>query len=275
VTCEIPPIRPERGYEASASVKLRPRYEDITQDGRLQLTALMPAVGSLWKSLDTTGVVDQLRAQGVLPILQRLVIRGERGPFSVNVPIQCSGTWRIAREDGGDRIFLDMWLEARAPHASTLGPAPSADAELALVGRVYVEHVFTRPFAPPAERKVTRLDLRGFPSVPEDARPFASAEALFAEHRLLPVRRHRFGLMHTDSNQHVNSLVYPRLFEEAVAEEEPGLLAEALELRYRKPFFAGDPAVLSVAHVGQGVSLGAFAPPDADRPSTAVSMRRG
>jgi hypothetical protein len=156
-----------------------------------------------------------------------------------------------------------------------LGPAPSADAELVLVGRVYVEHVFTRPFAPPAERKVTRLDLRGFPSVPEDARPFASAEALVADHRLTTVRQHRFGLMHTDSNQHVNSLVYPRLFEEAAAEEEPGLLAEALELRYRKPFFAGDRAALSLAHLAGGVALGAFAPPEADRPSATVSMRRG
>lgn len=274
MVCEIPPLRPERGFEASATATLRPRYEDVSQDGRLQLTALMPALGKVWKSLDTSGMLTELRAQGILPILQRLTIRGERGPFSVTVPIECSGTWRIAREADGERLFLDMWLEARAPHASTLGSAPPAEAERVLVGRAYVEHVFTRPFASPAERKVTRLDVRGLPPVPEDTRPFASAEALIAEHRLTTVREHRFGLMHTDSNQHVNSLVYPRLFEEALTEQDPGLLADAVELRYRKPFFAGDRAVLSLAHGERGVAFGAFTAPGAERPNAAVSMRR-
>jgi hypothetical protein len=273
VHCEIPPIRPERGFETSATVRLRPRYEDISQDGRLQLTSLFPAIGGLWKSLGSTGILEELRTKMILPIMQRLIIQGEPGPFSVNVPIECTGTWRVAREADGDRLFLDMWLEARAPHASTLGPSPPTDAEQVLVGRVYVEHVFTRPFAPPPERKVTRLDVRGLPAVPEDARVFSSAEALIAKHRLATVREHRFGLMHTDSNQHVNSLVYPRLFEEALAVEEPTLLAEAVELRYRKPFFAGDRAVLSLAKVASGIAVAAFTPPDADKPNATASMR--
>lgn len=271
---EIPPLRPERGFESTATARLRPRYEDISQDGRLQLTALSTAVGAVWKSLEATGTLEELRTQGVLPILQRLVMRGEPGPFSVNVPIECTGTWRVARETDGDRIFLDMWLDAHAPHAMTLGPGPAPDAERVLVGRVYVEHVFTRPFAPASERKVSRLDLRGLPPLPEDTRPFASAEALIAEHRLTNVREHRFGLLHTDSNQHVNSLVYPRLFEEALALEEPERLADAVELRYRKPFFAGDRATLSLAHIGSGIAVGAFTPPDADRPNSTAAIRR-
>lgn len=272
--CEIPPIRPARGFESSTTVRLRSRYEDISQDGRLQLTTLMAAVGGVWKSLEGTGMLEELRTKGVLPILQRLVICGERGPFSVTVPIECTGTWRVARETDGDRIFLDMWLEARAPHASTLGPSPAPDAESACVGRVYVEHVFTRPFAPASERKVTQLDVRGLPSMPEDARPFASAEALIAEHRLTKVREQRFGLMHTDSNQHVNSLVYPRMFEEVLAQEVPERLADAVELRYRKPFFVGDRATLSLAHIGEGLAVCAFTPPDADKPNATASMRR-
>jgi acyl-CoA thioesterase FadM len=55
-----------------------------------------------------------------------------------------------------------------------------------------------------------------------------------------------FGLVHTDSNQHVNSLVYPQLFEEfairrlASHGERTPVLARALEIAYRKPCFAGD-----------------------------------
>lgn len=274
MTCEIPPIPPERGFESTATTKLRPRYEDISQDGRLQLTALMPAAGAVWLLLYKAGILDELRTGGILPILQRLIVRGEAGPFSVNVPILCTGTWRVSREADGDRLFLDMWVEARAPHASTFGPAPAADAEPVVVGRAYIEHVFTRPFASQSERKVTRLEVRGLPSVPEDARAFASADALVAGHALTTVREHRFGLMHTDSNQHVNSLVYPRLFEEALAESEPERLAEAVELRYRKPFFAGNRAVLSVARLDGPLAIGAFTPPDADRPSATAAMLR-
>jgi hypothetical protein len=55
-----------------------------------------------------------------------------------------------------------------------------------------------------------------------------------------------FGLDHTDSNQHVNSLVYPRLFAEAALrrlaelERPRRLLIRALDIAYRKPSFAGD-----------------------------------
>jgi hypothetical protein len=293
--CAIPPIPPARGYESSATAELYPRYEDITQDGRVQLTTLMPGLGAVWGALGSDDKLEVFREHGILPILRRLIITGERGPFSVHVPISVSGTWRLARETDGDRIFLDMWLEARAPIAMTLAPPPARDAERVLVGRLYAEHVVTRPFASPAERKVTRLDLPGLrlPAVPEDAHPFEEAEALVAGHALEPVRDHVFGMMHTDSNQHVNSLVYPRLFEEAfvdtavragVLTKPETLLARAVELRYRRPFFAGERATIALharsisAGPRRAVAVGTFSPAGQTpgspppRPSCTVAM---
>ena len=52
--------------------------------------------------------------------------------------------------------------------------------------------------------------------------------------------------MHTDSNQHVNSLVYPRLFEEAALRRlaasgrSTAVLARSLRIAYRRPSFAGE-----------------------------------
>lgn len=238
------------------------------------LTALMPGLGAVWSSLGDAERLDTFRLQGILPILRRIVIVGEPGPFSANVSIRYSGTWRLAREDGGDRIFLNMWLDALAPRASTFGPTPGPDAERILVGRVFAEHVVTRPFAPASERKVTRLEVPGIPSVPEDVFPFEEAEALVADRVLEPAGDHPFGMKHTDSNQHVNSLVYPRLFEEAVLRRHgnPALLARALEIRYRKPFFAGDRAALAIAVDGT-TAFGAFAPTEGAKPSCTIAMR--
>ena len=54
-----------------------------------------------------------------------------------------------------------------------------------------------------------------------------------------------FGLLHTDSNMHVNSLAYLRTFEEAALRRfvELGrganVLGRTLDIAYRKPCFAG------------------------------------
>ena len=252
----IPPLPPARGPDQDGgTAEIMPRYEDIMQDGRMQLTALMPGLGAaLWKGLlSKFTALETFRSQGILPILRRLVVVGEDRPVSVHIPLRYEGSFRLAREKDGDRLFANMWLEARAPIATTLGPTPPADAPYERVGRVFAEHVITRPFAPPAERKVTRLDAPGIPPIPEDEHPFETAEALVegASGALEDAGEVVFGMMHTDSNQHVNSLVYPRLFEELAVRRlvqdaripaAHELLARALELRWRRPFFAGDRA---------------------------------
>ncbi len=125
------------------------------------------------------------------------------------------------------------------------------------MGRIFAEHVLTRPFASPAERKVTRLDAPGIPPVPEDEHVLESTEALVesADGPLEEAGDFVFGALHTDSNQHVNSLVYPRVFEELVTRRlvqdarvpsAEKLSARAIELRWRRPFFAGERATIAM-----------------------------
>ncbi|AKV03338.1 hypothetical protein AKJ09_10001 [Labilithrix luteola] len=277
----IPPLPPrsyaefEEGFKDSGTAELLPRYEDITQDGRVILTALAHGLGaSAWRTLlRELPAIERFREEGILPILSRMVIVGEQGPFSVNTPVRYVGTWRFARERNGDRLFLNMWLEARAPVASTFGPTPGRNAETAVCGRIFAEHVITRPFGPPEKRKVTRLEAPGIPATVEEY-DFESAESLVGDATLEDGGDMQFGLMHTDSNQHVNSLVYPRLFEEAVVRrlfsssssssssapelsvDPKSLVARAVEMRWRKPFFTGDRAQLGLRLV----------PPPADSP---------
>lgn len=288
VVSPIPPIPAARGYESSGSAKLMPRYEDITQDGNVHLSSLMTGLTAVWRTLAHGKQLQAMVRKGILPILNRIVMHGEDGPFSVHTPIHVEGTWRLSRERGGERLFLDMWLDAHAPHAQTHAKQPNEHAERVLVGRIYAEHVVTRPFTKnPAERKVTRFeDLPGVPEIPEDEHAYEDASALVAGHALEPMREHVFAMMHTDANQHVNSLAYPRLFEEvaaaraieqALTEKPELLLARAIELRYRKPFFAGDRALITAAMRPTASSLaavGAFLPASGDpaKPSATVAM---
>lgn len=287
----IPPLPPSRGPgQDGGTAAILPRYEDITQDGRLQLTALMPGLGAaVWRALlAQLPAIEAFRAQGIAPILRRLVAVGEDRSVSVNCSLHYTGSFRFAREKNGDRLFANMWVEAHAPVASTNGPRPAKDAPRELVGRIFAEHVLTRPFAPPAERRVTSLEGPGLPAIPEDEHVFETAESLLetAGGPLEDAGDFPFGMMHTDSNQHVNSLVYPRAFEEAALRrfvqdariaKGPALLARAVELRWRKPFFAGERATIGMRVVraeGAEVSVvGAFHREDSPaRPSSAVKM---
>lgn len=267
---------------ASATASSYPRYEDVTQDGRLQLAAMMPGLGATaWSALERQlSAVEAFGKQGILPILRRLVIVGEGGPVSVRAAIDYEGHAHLAKESGGDRLFLNMWLEARAPQATTHGPLPGEGAPKVVVGRAFAEHVITRPFAPKEERKVTTLDVPGLPRTPVDEHGFEPAESLVAGVDLAVASVVRFGMMHTDSNQHVNSLVYPRVFEEAVVRHlGPGgerKLARKVELRWRRPCFAGDEVVLRLGVVGD-TAYGTFAPEggDPEKPSCAIKMTLG
>jgi hypothetical protein len=273
----IPPLPPDRGQASTRSVELRPRYDDITQDGRFQLASLMPGLGAVWRSASEHASASGWASGDILPILQRLVIvAGDPGPFSVGMRLESSGAWRLARETDGDRIFLDMWLETRAPIGGTYDPKPAPDAPKALVGRLYASHVFTRPFAPQGERRVTQLDTPDgvVPIPPEDRHPYADAAALTAGATLELVGDHVFTMSETDSNHHVNSLVYPRLFEAAVVSHaaSPKLLAQALEVRYRKPCFVGEKTAIALRWDG-AVAVGHFAPPGgATKPNVSVAM---
>lgn len=235
------------------------RYEDIAQDGRLILDAIPHGLGEVvWQNILARHPMSRsTSAAGVIPILTRLVVEGTGGPIAVRRHLDGEGLFQLAHsvDEGGtlNRILLNLWVDTYGKKGRTYGPPPEGAGERVHLGRVFAEHVFTRLFAPPGERKV--LSLEGAdPSVYGARYAWRAPEALLdAPPGATPLDELSpdssqvvFGLSHTDSNQHVNSLVYPRLFEEAVLRRlaalgrSTALLSRYSEVAYRKPCFAGD-----------------------------------
>jgi hypothetical protein len=233
------------------------RFEDVTQDGRFVLEALPNAVGpAIWQAIiqKDPGFIA-LFNNGLLPMLTRFELEGTAGPFSAHATVEAEGACCIVRTEEGPevRFVLEMWADLYAPIGRTYGSA-RRQGERALAGRMRAEQTFTRPFAPPGERRVTSLDFPGaapvhssrppsppgetVASLPSGATPLEPAPAVDP----FPVV---FGLVHTDSNRHINSLAYLRMFEEAALRRFAELgktsswLGRSLEIVYRRPCFAG------------------------------------
>ena len=236
-------------------------YEDIAQDGTLKVGGMLAAVGlvSLGKGWMKTDGSRALRAQGIVPILTRLTMQTTGGPLSVRNKVSAHGVYQLGhtRDAAGQvsRVVLHGHADLYGLAGRTHPPQPANAGERLHVGRAFAEHVFTRPFGPLGDRKVLALPTPEGPKVPEEVLPFRSpldtlaltpTRWLEAELTLdpLPIT---FGLTHTDSNQHVNSLVYPQLFEEAalrrlydLGHSTKSLLVETLDVSFRKPCFAGE-----------------------------------
>jgi len=250
---EVPPSQCARGEYAM-------RYEDIAQTGYMKLTALQPAVGAacfrpLWRNHP---INVRLAPKGVLAILTGISIERLDGPVPLGDLLEAHGSYQLAHDVDAagqvSRLFLNMHATIWGRRGLTHGKQPPGAGERIQVGRLFTEHVFTRPFSPPGERKVLSFDVPGEPAVPSERYRWTDAIDLLklpADAEVLcPLTREpssiAFGLVHTDSNQHVNSLVYPNLFEQAVVRRatELGLkdlpLATLMEVAYRKPCFAGD-----------------------------------
>ena len=266
------------------------RYEDVTQDGRLHPIAAPHALGEvLWAG--TLGAQREmhraLAREGILPILSRLVMETFDGPIGVRTPLEGDGGFELAHAVGVDgapeRILLNLWVALSGVRARTHGPPPPGAGERIPVGRVFAEHVFTRPFAPAGQRKVTRLPEPI--GVPPAVAAFITSESLLAlpegaesldPEIVVDPSEVVFGVGHTDSNQHVNSLVYPRLFEDAALRSfashglSTAMLPRSIELGYRRPSFAGERARIGVRafrHEGRLGVVGTLCPGDAPRPS--------
>ena len=280
------PHLPEVPSEQTVTVAGPLRYEDVAQDGRLILASLPHFMGlSVFQGLLVKVPAARANAHaGVHGILTRLAIEGGGGPVSVRKPVTASGGYQLAHALGAngevDRLLLNTWATMSAVIGKTNPPAPPDAGRPIFVGRVFGEHVFTRPFAPRGERKVTAFVPGDWPTVPPERVIWHPAESyLRLPHHAEPLDEGLlpddvsivFGLAHTDSNQHVNSLVYPRLFEEAFVRRlaahgmDPAVLARAVDTAYRKPCFAGDRMRILLRAYRRGERLGAigvFVPDD-------------
>jgi hypothetical protein len=254
----IPPVPDTPDGAGRAPVLMR--YEDLAQNGRLLVESLATSVNeALWRSaLANHPLEEHAFKTGTLAILSRFVLETGDGPFGVNGPFEAECKFQIAKSSDAngavERLYLLAWIDTYAPIDRTNFKPPANKGERALVGRAFAEHVFTRPFAPSAaERKVVSLGPDGH--VPDAVHRATSPEELLSlagcEPKALTLdgTEIAFGLRHTDSNQHVNSLVYPQLFEEAS-------LRRSLEIAYRKPFFAGQRARVALATFETSDALG-------------------
>jgi len=309
------------------------RYEDIAQDGALKVGAMPAAIGlvAMGKLWFKTAASSQLRGQGVVPILTRISMVTTGGPLSVRNKVEVDGAYELGHscDDSGavSRIVLNGHAELYAPAARTHPPQPSNAGERVHVGRVFAEHVFTRPFGPPAQRKVLALPTAEGPLVPALVLPFrsplatlsvlgsraeqaraATASASFASSAraedslatseseqwlepalMLDPMPVTFGITHTDSNQHVNSLVYPQVFEDAalrrlfdLGHSTKTLLVDQLDVAFRKPCFAGERMFVWLRAFQQAGKLGLIAylgprdcTPDKAHCTAAMTFRDG
>lgn len=286
-----PLVRPRPDVPASHRGRgdLVLRYEDVSQDGRLSCRAMTHGVGpALFRDVLRKHPAAPLFAKdGVVPILSRLTVHSHGGPIGVQRPVSCDGAFAFVKTtDVRERVRYraDMWVDIEGRRGFTHGPPPTdADPALAL-GTLLAEHVLTRPFGAPERRQVDALP-EGI--VEGEARPWASpdavielpsdAEWLEPEASLDP-NVTRFGIGHTDSNQHVNSLVYPLMLEEAALRRALALgdakrsFCHFVDLAFRKPSFAGDTARVSLRAYRRaeafGVAATIFDPSDAGAPRT-------
>jgi len=250
------PPMPSFAADQAADFQSFMRYEDVAQDGRMMPIALPPAMSGLWQAViaRSPGSRNSI-AKGVIPILTRLTLTTRDQPIRVDRPIQVHAGYQLAHARTGDevtRIFMNVWCEV-AGLAGRIGPR-QPDGELATAGIVFAEHTFTRPLAPPDQRRVTRLDAEGYPDIPPtiydapapDTAQQAPAGATWTTELGPDPSETVFTLDQTDSNQHVNSLVYIRVFLEAAPRRVAAaglplaIRSRAVDIAYRKPCFAGD-----------------------------------
>lgn len=270
------------------------RYEDLTQEGRMMPIALPSTMSGLWREVltDHPGARNALKS-GVIPILTRMTLVATDQPIHVNRPVETTAGFELAhdRDDAGNvtRLFLNVWTQVSG--ASGRISPNSKPGPYAIAGRLFAEHTFTRLLAPPDQRKVTRLDVDGYPQIP-DARhhppvPATAQEppeaARWLDDLASDLAPYDFTLDQTDSNQHVNSLVYIRLFVDAtnrrlaLSGRRGKLRSRAVDIAYRKPSFAGDSvrAQLRLYEGPDGLGAAGFIAGDDGKPRVYVRVAIG
>ena len=255
------PPAPVFAPDQSTTIERPLRYEDCTQDGRLTTLAIPPTLAILFQHVlrDHPGARNAF-ASGALSLLTRLTVVSVDTAIRVQLPALPTVGFELAHDRDGagevSRLFMNVWSEVRgSPGRGARGGPPPTSRDPVVAGRAFAEHTFTRPFAPPDQRRVTSFaGIDGYPAVPP-ARYVQPAPASAAaapdgatwldELAADPVET-LFTLDQTDANQHVNSMVYVRYFLDALqrrlaaAGHPPGIRSKAFDIAYRKPSFVGD-----------------------------------
>jgi hypothetical protein len=251
------------------------RYEDVSQDGRLACTAMTHGLGAaIWDAvLVKHPMTRPLTADGVVPILSRLSVVSGGGPIGVFPAPRAEGWFALLRTPSASRTRyrLDMRVTIEGVVGHTHGPRVEGPRTPTPLGVVHAEHVLTRPFGPPERRQVNALP-EGV-TVHGEGTWTAPDASLALPEGATPIDRDFvrdpnelvLGLGHTDSNQHVNSLVYPAALEEAALRrlaslgEPTARFAHHFELAFRKPSFAGERLAIDLCAYRRGRALGVIA----------------
>ncbi len=162
ITSLTTPPAPDVPDAQRALVNEPVRYEDICQDGRL-LAYVLPhfAARAVWQDALAKNPAARAAGQlGVMPILSRFDIEATDATISVRKPLTVEGRYQLAHSVDAsgavNRIVLGRaGAEVRGPQRLTHVPPAAAwrRATSVCIGKVFAEHVFTRLFAPPGERK--------------------------------------------------------------------------------------------------------------------------
>lgn len=229
-------------------------FEDLTERCALKLTSLLRVGGEVHYRLFERAVFDHSfrKATGLASIIYRMELEATDTPLVLGSPATVYASVEPGHSGSDDRtriisrgtvLIFGRSLESREP-------VPAAKAE--------IHHVFTRPFAPPAERRVTRLDPRlGFNrSLPEREIEFIDPDTLLdapegfdrLDEEDGEREPHYWPYSNTDPNQHVHAMDYvgfamtyatDRL---ARCERAPTrYFFNRARIVYRRPFFTGDP----------------------------------
>ena len=257
---EAQPPLPAPAEDERGSAQFTLRYEDLSQDGQVKLTALPMAIGrACFAQLWVRHPLIVTYREGIVPILSHMVIESDPSPTLLGATIEAQGQLQLAHERDAEGqvsgLFLNMTAEVFAPLGRSFGAQPEGAGARVRIGRVFAEHIFTKPFGPRNERKVLSFAVPEQPAVPHAQYERARASEMLRVPEgatLLDQELHAdpspwvFGLVHSYNNQHVNSLVYPRLFEDAALRrfgergQDLRMLGSKLEIVYRKPCFVGD-----------------------------------
>ena len=151
------------------------RYADVDQTGELKFSALPLALERCgWDHvMAPSAPMEKLaREHGILAILTRFRMRCGGGPVSVTEEVTGVGShqWShtVDEHDAVNRIVFQINASLHGRVGRTHGDAPTNAGAPVELGSIVAEHVFTRPFADPSDRRVVALpEGCGLPPVPE------------------------------------------------------------------------------------------------------------